>query len=51
MTIWLSPPSPVSPLSDVDHLSDWERVLKTPLGAALKKALGEPLDDDLSEMH
>jgi len=38
-------------LSDVDHLGDWERVLKTPLGAALKKALGEPLDDNLAEMY
>ena len=39
------------PLSDVDHLPDWQRVLKSPLGAALKKALGEPLDDDCSETH
>ena len=34
-------------LSDVDHLSDWKHILTTPLGAALKKALGEELDDDL----
>ncbi len=31
-------------LSDVDHLSDWERVIASPLGAALKKALGEELE-------
>lgn len=37
-------------LSDVDHLSDWERVIASPLGAALKKALGEPLDDTLSDL-
>lgn len=28
-------------LTDVDHLDDWENVLASPLGAALKKALGE----------
>jgi len=37
-------------LSDVDHLNDWERVIASPLGAALKKALGEPLDDTLSDL-
>ncbi|MEJ6571784.1 MAG: glycosyltransferase [Akkermansiaceae bacterium] len=37
-------------LSDVDHLSDWDRVIASPLGAALKKALGEPLEDTLSDL-
>lgn len=37
-------------LSDVDHLCDWDRVIASPLGAALKKALGEPLDDTLSDL-
>ncbi|MCP5535609.1 MAG: glycosyltransferase [Akkermansiaceae bacterium] len=34
-------------LSDVDDLTDWNRILAGPLGAALKKALGEPLDETL----
>lgn len=30
------------PLSTMSSLSDWQRLLDTPLGPALKKALGEP---------
>ncbi len=29
------------PLSDIDHIGDWHRIMESPLGAALKKALGE----------
>ena len=32
------------PLSDVHHLDDWYRVMASPLGAALKKALGDTKD-------
>lgn len=38
-------------LSAVTNLPDWERILKSPLGAALKKALGEHVDNESSEMH
>lgn len=31
------------PLSDIDNLDDWQRLLKSPLGPAIKKALGEDL--------
>ena len=33
-------------LADVDHLSDWQALLVSPLGAAVRKALGEELQDD-----
>ena len=29
------------PLSDIHHIDDWNRIMASPLGAALKKALGE----------
>jgi len=32
------------PLSDIDHIDDWHRIMESPLGAALKKALGEKKD-------
>jgi rSAM/selenodomain-associated transferase 1 len=43
-----SPPDPMTTellpeLTDVDNLSDWQRVRNSPLGAALKKALGEEI--------
>jgi len=28
-------------LSDIDHLDDWQRLIKSPLGAAIKNALGK----------
>ena len=34
------------PLADVDHLDDWNTLLTSPLGAAIRKALGEKLGDD-----
>ena len=33
-------------LADVDHLADWQALLESPLGAAVKKALGEELEED-----
>ena len=32
-------------LAETTTLEDWQRLLTSPLGAALKKALGEPLED------
>ena len=32
-------------LAETTNLEDWQRLLTSPLGAALKKALGEPLED------
>ena len=34
------------PLTDIDHLDDWKNLLESPLGAAIKKALGEELEND-----
>ncbi|MFK7909592.1 MAG: DUF2064 domain-containing protein [Akkermansiaceae bacterium] len=33
-------------LADVDHLADWEALLDSPLGPAVRKALGENLEED-----
>ena len=33
------------PLTDIDHLSEWNAALQGPLGSALKKALGEEPED------
>jgi glycosyltransferase A (GT-A) superfamily protein (DUF2064 family) len=33
------------PLGQTHNLEDWQRLLDSPLGPALKKALGEPLDE------
>ena len=38
-------------LSDIDHLEDWNKLLATPLGAAIKKALGEEIGDHDSDLH
>ena len=35
-------------LEEIIELRDWQGALASPLGAALKKALGEPLEDDHS---
>ncbi|WP_435894837.1 TIGR04282 family arsenosugar biosynthesis glycosyltransferase [Oceaniferula spumae] len=32
------------PLTDIDHLEDWNSLLEGPLGASIKKSLGEELD-------
>ncbi len=37
-------------LSAVNHLTDWKRILKSPLGPIIKKALGEEPDDDWSDV-
>lgn len=38
-------------LSDVDHIQDWNQILASPLGAALKKALGEPFGDNMADLN
>ncbi|MBK1832191.1 glycosyltransferase [Verrucomicrobiaceae bacterium R5-34] len=35
------------PLTDIDHIDDWNRAMAGPLGASLKKALGEELDETI----
>lgn len=37
------------PLASIHTYHDWKRLIQSPLGAAFKKALGEPLEDSLPQ--